>query len=40
MGDIADMMSDGTLCQLCGVYLGHHGGYPVSCEDCKEEENA
>ena len=22
MGDISDMMLDGTLCQTCGVYLG------------------
>jgi len=35
MGDIADMMLDGTLCQICGVYLGKDTGYPISCEACE-----
>lgn len=38
MGDIAEMMLDGTLCQCCGGYLGADGDYPQSCNDCKKDE--
>ncbi len=36
MGEIAEMMLDGTLCQYCGVAMVHGpedeaAGYPVSC---------
>jgi len=35
MGDIADMMLDGTLCEGCGVYLDGDGeGFPRRCGDC------
>lgn len=37
MGEIADMMLEGTLCQTCGEYMDHEGsneGYPVSCPGC------
>jgi len=41
MGDIADMMLDGTLCSNCGVYLedGNPEGYPRQCEDCQDESS-
>ncbi len=36
MGEAADMMLDGTLCQGCGVYLhGDGNGEPRCCRDCK-----
>lgn len=35
MGEIAEMMLDGTLCSQCGSYLGVDAGYPVSC--CEPE---
>lgn len=36
MGDIADMMLEGVLCEGCGVYLkGDAPGYPRQCADCK-----
>ncbi len=35
MGDVADMMLDGTLCEGCGVYLGSTAGVPMRCRDCK-----
>lgn len=41
MGDIANMMLEGILCQDCGMYLDDNEnrlGYPQSCEDCKEDE--
>lgn len=37
MGEIADMMLDGTMCQVCGQWIneGEDGdGFPVTCEDC------
>ncbi len=37
MGDVADMMLDGTLCMECGVYIGEPCDYPRKCEDCKED---
>jgi len=37
MGDIADMMLDGTLCERCGEYLGEAEGYPRYCPSCQEE---
>jgi len=41
MGEIAEMMTDGTLCQVCGCELGSPGdGYPRTCSDCSEENDA
>ena len=39
MGEVAEMMLEGTLCASCGVYLGRDNGYPEYCHDC-EKENA
>lgn len=38
MGDIADMMLEGDMCQLCGVILSGEG-YPQVCPACQESEN-
>lgn len=38
MGEIADMMLDGTLCCECGAYIGSDCDYPIKCEDCKKED--
>jgi len=38
MGEIAEMMLDGTLCCQCGCYIGNDGGYPVKCSDCKPKK--
>ena len=38
MGDIADMMLDGCLCQGCGVYLGEGDGFPEFCLGCQHEQ--
>lgn len=36
MGDIAELMLDGTLCEGCGITLGGHApGHPRYCHDCK-----
>lgn len=31
MGEIADMMLDGTLCEGCGTYIGEGSGFPGYC---------
>lgn len=39
MGDIADMMLDGTLCEGCGVYLDLAGSsFPRRCPGCLDDE--
>lgn len=38
MGEIADMMLDGTLCERCGEYLGEAVGFPVICAACQRDE--
>lgn len=38
MGEIADMMLEGVLCEGCGVYLGEGGGYAQRCASCKRDE--
>ncbi len=41
MGEIADMMLDGTLCEGCGVFLNEESqGYPCYCADCENENEA
>jgi hypothetical protein len=38
MGDMADMMIEGVLCEECGSLIDRDApGYPRSCEDCREE---
>lgn len=38
MGDIADMVLDGTLCEGCGIYIDdEEPGHPRKCSDCLEE---
>jgi len=39
MGEIADSILNGLLCELCGAYVdGEEPGYPRKCEMCREEE--
>lgn len=37
MGDIAEMMLDGTLCEGCGTYLGRVDGFPQRCRSCAKD---
>lgn len=40
MGDVADMIIDGILCEQCGVLIdGNISGYPRSCGYCENTEN-
>jgi hypothetical protein len=34
MGEIADMMLDGTMCSCCGEFLDTDNGYPTLCDSC------
>ncbi len=40
MGDIADMMLEGDLCERCGEYIDDEGGdgAPRLCAGCQLEE--
>ncbi len=39
MGDMADMMLGGVLCQHCGSYLGGKpSGVPTACMQCGDRE--
>lgn len=41
MGEIADMMLDGTLCEMCGVYIGTDSGFPMYCsKECANDRGA
>jgi len=37
MEEIAEAMTDGTLCVQCGVYIGTAIGYPIKCQDCQRK---
>lgn len=38
MGDISDMMLDGTLCAFCGEYIGKQSrDCPTLCKDCEKQ---
>jgi hypothetical protein len=37
MGEIAEMILEGILCQVCGEYIDDEPcGYPRTCEECKK----
>jgi len=40
MGEVAEMMLDGTLCEGCGEYLGYPVGYPRYCSGCAKDQHA
>ena len=35
MGEIADMIIEGILCESCGEYIGEPVGYPRECSYCR-----
>lgn len=38
MGDIAEMIMSGILCETCGSFIDSDAPmHPRSCEDCKEK---
>jgi hypothetical protein len=41
MGEIADMMLDGTMCEMCGTFIGNGDGYPRYCSKaCARDRGA
>lgn len=41
MGEVAEMMLDGTLCEGCGVFLNEAApGYPRTCRECGAERKS
>lgn len=38
MGDIADQMINGDICEMCCCAKGEGLGFPFTCADCKAEE--
>lgn len=43
MGDIAEMILDGTLCEQCGCVVGdvpEAVGHPRKCKDCQPKKKA
>lgn len=37
MGDIADAMIDGDMCEQCGEWIGHGEGYARLCRGCQRD---
>lgn len=40
MGEIAEMMLDGTLCEQCGTYMGEGDGFLRVCSYCRKRSSA
>ncbi len=38
MGEIAEMMLDGTMCQWCGEFIDDPMGFPTVCAGCQQGE--
>jgi hypothetical protein len=39
MGEAAEMVLDGLMCQVCGELIdGEEPGHPRSCNNCKKEK--
>jgi len=36
MGDVAEMVLDGILCESCGEFIGEAVGHPRDCRSCRE----
>lgn len=42
MAEQSELILDGDVCQICGIYLGEGDGFPVTCSACGgdwEDEN-
>jgi len=38
MGEIADSMIEGEMCEQCGEYMGGGAGFPRLCGACEREQ--
>jgi hypothetical protein len=39
VGEIAEAMLDGTLCEGCGEFMGEGSGFPQRCAGCQPDED-
>ncbi len=42
MGDAADLILEGVVCQFCGVFVNRSEdapGYPITCDGCDDEDD-
>lgn len=39
MGEAAELILEGIVCQICGEHMGDGVGYPISCDACGSEGN-
>lgn len=39
MGEYADLILSGSMCELCGMYLPDEEGSPRRCKSCGEDAN-
>jgi hypothetical protein len=39
VGEIADAMLDGTLCETCGEFIGEPIGHPRRCGACDPDDD-
>jgi hypothetical protein len=40
MGDFADMVIEGIMCEMCGVFIDAEGcGHPQKCDYCEQNES-
>lgn len=39
MGEIADSIIDGEMCQVCGCYMGGGAGFPRTCSGCGGDDD-
>jgi hypothetical protein len=37
MGEQAEMVLNGDICELCGIYFKEGHSYPVVCEECWDD---
>lgn len=38
MGEWAEMMLDGTMCSVCGEFMGDPTGFPMTCRGCERPD--
>lgn len=38
MGEVVELMLDGVICEVCGVYVGAPVGFPRPCSDCSTDD--
>ena len=34
MGEVAELVLEGIICEVCGIFVGEPAGYPRTCDCC------